>query len=398
MSPNLSAGEPESLPSKTRYRSLRKEAALGFLAVFYFLIATNTQTGWLFLMSSFMLGILVVSWTGPRRAIEGLSLQQTMLNSAQRGVPLRVRLELLNKGDSMARETHIEQPQQSWSGDQNFRWTVARLEPGRSISSEFSFTPIQRGEHTLSGARVICGAPFGLFSVYRENPPSAPFLVYPKLEMLPSRQQRSRLSGVLSELSSPHRRGDGRTLRSLRDYRSGDDLRMVHWKSSAKTGGTLLVREHQAPSRQLSLLVLDTSRTEPGLCFEKAVSLTASILWAAYRAGTRSCLVLRDSRGEWHFHKRWQEQFSALARVQPQTLSFEKWQAGAQQALSGNPVSRAGSPLLVTALTSPSPPKWPSWPGAIVACVSLNALPPASGAAIYIDSAADGFQEIRSQT
>ncbi len=387
-----------------RLLSLRKEAALTFLAVFYFLIATNTQTGWLFLMSAFMLGVLAMSWAAPRAALSRLSLERQSLHSPQRGVPMAVQLRLKNMGGGVLREVRVEQPGQDWAenGDP-FRWVVPRLKGGAEAVTEFRLTPQLRGEHRLVGTRVICGAPFGLFTVYRELEASEPFLVYPKLELLPSRPRRSRLAGILTELSAPHKKGDSRTLRSLREYQPGDDLRLVHWKSSAKRGqASLLVREHQSPTHQMSLVVLANhgerdESTDPA--FEKAVSLTASVLWSAHRAGTRSCLVYLDGEGEWQFIRRWQEQFVALARVQRTShLDFSSWQESAGRALQANPLSRLARPVVFARLTAPEllDQPWPEWPEAVVTCLPEPEAKsfPARAGLIAVDADRAGLREL----
>lgn len=72
------------------------------------------------------------------------------------------------------------------------------------------------------------------------------------------------------------------TFHALREYVTGDDLRLIHWKSTARAG-TLMVREQTDPSRPQSTVVLDTHRqsyaTEAG--FEAAVDAAASVLMAS---------------------------------------------------------------------------------------------------------------------
>jgi uncharacterized protein (DUF58 family) len=68
---------------------------------------------------------------------------------------------------------------------------------------------------------------------------------------------------------------------SLREYVIGDDLRHVHWKSSARTG-TLMVREHVDSSLpQLTLVFDTTSGTYDDDTFEAAVEIVASVAVAA---------------------------------------------------------------------------------------------------------------------
>ena len=343
---------PPSLASESKLQRAprKKEAVLLFLAAFYFLIATNTQSGWLFILSAFLLGLLAICWFPPRRAARGTRLQREIVGQPQRGVPLRVRLTVSNVGARGLREVVVVQPASAWSAEtREFRWVIPRLEPGQSISRDLTVTPCKRGEHALAGSELTFGAPFGLFTVTLKLPDSESFLVYPRLLSLSPRRQRTRLAGILTEFTSPRSKGDSRSLRSLREYQSGDDLRMVHWKSSAKTGGqTLLVREHHAPSRQLSLLLLDTrARDDEG--FEKSVMLAASLLWSAHRAGTRSTLLLFGD-GQWQRLTRWEEQLTALARLSQQPdLIFSDWLSGALDELEASPEARMGAhPCLLT--------------------------------------------------
>lgn len=65
---------------------------------------------------------------------------------------------------------------------------------------------------------------------------------------------------------------------SLRDYRSGDPLRRIHWKSWAKTG-RLIVKNYQDEFFVRHGLVLDTFQEQAySQTFEEAVSLAASFV------------------------------------------------------------------------------------------------------------------------
>ena len=68
---------------------------------------------------------------------------------------------------------------------------------------------------------------------------------------------------------------------ATREYRHGDDLRRVHWRSTARTG-ELMVRREEQPWESRATLVLDTRSTGhrgegPTASFEWAVSAVASV-------------------------------------------------------------------------------------------------------------------------
>jgi uncharacterized protein (DUF58 family) len=82
---------------------------------------------------------------------------------------------------------------------------------------------------------------------------------------------------------------------ATREYRRGDDLRRVHWRSTARTG-ELMVRREEQPWESRATVVLDTRlfahRGEgPTASFEWAVSATASIAVHLRQAGYKLRLV-----------------------------------------------------------------------------------------------------------
>jgi uncharacterized protein (DUF58 family) len=82
--------------------------------------------------------------------------------------------------------------------------------------------------------------------------------------------------------------GDSEEFLALRDYRPGDPLQRVHWKSFARTGKPV-VKEYQDEFFERHALVLDTGGTQgEDAAFEEAVALAASFV---YTIDTQDCLL-----------------------------------------------------------------------------------------------------------
>ena len=135
--------------------------------------------------------------------------------------------------------------------------------------------PARRGRLKLCGLTVARCDPIGLLRALSRRDEEQSVLILPRRYPVPRLalpgRRRYQQGGVA--LSSAV--GDSQEFVSLRDYRPGDPLRRVHWKSLARTG-KLIVKEHQDEYFVRHGLILDTFTSAPGEVFEEAVSAAAS--------------------------------------------------------------------------------------------------------------------------
>lgn len=88
---------------------------------------------------------------------------------------------------------------------------------------------------------------------------------------------------------------------SLRDYRTGDDLRRVHWRSSARRG-SLVVRQDERSGRRPASVLLDLPLEDDAA--EWSISLAASAALALLAAGHHVRLLGGDVLGAETDHHR----------------------------------------------------------------------------------------------
>lgn len=119
--------------------------------------------------------------------------------------------------------------------------------------------------------------PFGLFFAYTAISLPQTIAVLPRRHPLPDIELPGRRMYHPGGMMLSSSVGDSSEFVSMRDYRAGDPLQKIHWRSWAKTGKPV-VKEYQAEFFVRHALILDTFRNEPySQTFEEAVSLAASL-------------------------------------------------------------------------------------------------------------------------
>ncbi|TNF98407.1 MAG: DUF58 domain-containing protein [Gammaproteobacteria bacterium] len=146
-----------------------------------------------------------------------------------------------------------------------------------AVRFDMKLHPLRRGYLHFSRCSVTRADPLGLFRSRVSQHVDDKILILPKRYRLPvidlPGSRRFQQGGVTlaSEI------GESDEFVSLRDYRPGDPLRHVHWKSLARTGKPI-VKQYQDEYFSRHALILDTFTegvTEHS-AFEAAVSVAAS--------------------------------------------------------------------------------------------------------------------------
>ncbi len=112
-----------------------------------------------------------------------------------------------------------------------------------------------RGRYRVGPLRIRLSDPFRMIDLTRSFTATSEFVVAPVVDQLPAIEPPR--SDDLGDVSGSHSIGThGADDQSTREYRTGDDLRKIHWRSSARTGA-LMVRQEERPWRGQSTVLLD---------------------------------------------------------------------------------------------------------------------------------------------
>jgi len=168
-----------------------------------------------------------------------------------------------------------------WLMEQNKLATIAEqplqtLPPGGSNDLTLELIPHKRGLLRFEGLTVAFPDPFGFFRSFRRIPLAQSMLILPKRYLIPNLTMPGAMQYQEGGVALAFSVGQSEEFIALRDYRRGDPLRHIHWKSVSKTG-RLIVKEFQDEFFVRHALILDTFAVNPRLdVFEEAVSIAAS--------------------------------------------------------------------------------------------------------------------------
>ena len=171
---------------------------------------------------------------------------------------------------------------------------VPPIRRNRNTRASYKVPTETRGRIDIEPMKTRVTDPFGLASSTRTSAPDTSLLVLPRVDEIPPPPQPGGDAAQMSD-RSPGRVGpSGDEFSSLRAYAVGDDLRKVHWPSSARTGD-LVVRTEHVPEHGHSLVLLDVREfaADPET-FEDMVSAAASIVVACRDRGDRLRFVTTD--------------------------------------------------------------------------------------------------------
>jgi len=150
-----------------------------------------------------------------------------------------------------------------------------RLDPGASCRLQWDFTPARRGSEVIVLKGLVSRYPFGFLKKLIRDSYERRIRVWPqRIDYTFS----AKLSGRRAFTGSRRRPGEGVELVRIRDYRSGDPLKRIHWKATARVG-SLQVRETEQEHHEAYSLVINPAEAiwRDEAQFEKMCSFAASL-------------------------------------------------------------------------------------------------------------------------
>ena len=208
------------------------------------------------------------------------------------GDETRIELAVTNRGSSATPVIELRDPVDG--GPKRARLLMAPLPAGATERAHYRIPTDHRGVVTVGPLEVRRFDSLTLAAKSSVVAPESELVVYPVFEEL---------------LPLPHAPGDDRRggfrratamgasgddFYALRPWVVGDDLRQVHWPSTARRD-EVMVRQHDVPWQGRATVVLDIrTRLHDDESLEQAVSAAAGILTASARGDAQVRLVTTD--------------------------------------------------------------------------------------------------------
>ena len=153
---------------------------------------------------------------------------------------------------------------------------VPPMPPGQEVDVRVEITPLRRGVLRFAGLTLARPDPLGLFRALTTVPLPQTVLILPKRYALPAIALPGIVKYQEGGVALAASVGQSDEYVALRDYRHGDPLRHIHWRSWARVGKPV-VKEFEDEFFVRHALVLDTfTNQQQSEVFEEAVSVAAS--------------------------------------------------------------------------------------------------------------------------
>ena len=163
---------------------------------------------------------------------------------------------------------------------------IGWLPAGEPARTEYQIVCRPRGAYKVGPMALRVTDPVGLASSSATAGSIDRLVVFPAVEDLRGFPMTRGKDPAMHASRPEHSQQGGEDFYTLREYVQGDDLRFVHWPSSAKMD-ELMIRQLETPWQSRALVMVDVRARafENADCFEKAVKGAASVVRHLARSG-----------------------------------------------------------------------------------------------------------------
>ena len=229
--------------------------------------------------------LMVISYIAARLSGQALEVRRQVSDRVFEGEPFHVLLEVTNRGRVPLFLLKLSETVSSWLvSDTELGFVLPTLWPGETARLSYRLRGRKRGVHTIGPLQIVVSDPFGLFSrrIALASASGGEAVIYPRPISL--RGSAARTGSEAHAISTGERaRGaeSGLDFYGVRDYQPGDELRRIHWPTTAHHAKLTVIEFDQGVSDNVAVLLDTRAGTEFGsgirTTLEVAVQAAASL-------------------------------------------------------------------------------------------------------------------------
>lgn len=266
----------------------------------------------LLILGGMLLGPVLLNWRAVAVAMRGMKIERQLPLRAVAGDPLAVGLTMTNGRRRLASWSIAAEDQiQPETDSERRRPAVLRtsvlfpyVRAGEAKKGSYRGRLERRGRYRFGPIRISTRFPFGLFSRTTTVGKPETLIVLPRLGVLTEKWTSRRMEAFSGADRRRNRPGPEGNFYGVRQWRTGDGKRIIHWRSSARLG-ELAVRQFERPRSRDLAVILHLRRSEPDNgqdleTVELAVSFAATVLSDVCRkGGSNVSLALADPKPDY---------------------------------------------------------------------------------------------------
>jgi len=239
-----------------RYRG---EIGLLMLAGFLFFVATNTQSGWLYVIVAMIFGLLVLTFIQSKLNMRKLRIKRNYAGISREDEKLNIKLTIFNESRLPKYMLLLQDQFPSLDPDKENEKIVIPYVPGKDkVEVSYSVRCYKRGIFRFSEIIVESMGLFGFFySKKKFKADNDSLIVFPRTYRLDHFILDNVSPFFAREEKTYLFTGKSHDFLGIQEYSPGQEIRYIHWPSSAKQG-KLMIKEFKEIATHSMSVVLDT--------------------------------------------------------------------------------------------------------------------------------------------
>ncbi len=237
------------LPRRFKFTSVGWKFTL--ITVLVSVAAFNTGNNPLYLLFGLLLGLIIISGILSERVLVNLQIKRQFPHRIFAGQEILVPVTIKNlKRRIPSFSLQISERLRGLKSQERPSVYILKLDPQDQIYTHYRYAFPRRGAWISDGFEVSTSFPFELFRKGLEMDLPQEVIVYPRLAPPPP---LPRFSGIPQGAQPKPYRGSVGEFFALREFRSSDDVRSIHWKSSAKRDQLVVKELERQDAEQITI-------------------------------------------------------------------------------------------------------------------------------------------------